>query len=588
MTFQGSFEQFFKPPKKKTINDQFSLPERKAKVNQLVKTIENVDDPDTRYCICRSTDGTRFMIACDNCEEWYHGDCIGITETDANDIKQYYCGRCRAKDPSLKTRYKHKKVKEKTEKKMEKLLKPEKLDMEALQYKGKLREPEFTDDKGKKNTRRCGECPACHRNEDCGRCDFCKDMKKFGGPNRIRQKCRLRQCSNFISVAGMKTKGLITIKEGSDSVASPHVDTAQFSSPDRPEPIVRKEHTSSIEKSDKKRKKKEGRDDTPRKKYKDKKSPTKKKQKSHQHKGDHSHRYRQEVDEVEELQDDMPHQCLGPSCMNHTRQGSKYCSDECGMKLAKSRIYELLPPKIQQWQSSPCVAEERNRRTLDKIRREQMEARQRLMELDMKHKELDALVENAKNVKAESDNEQASETEDDTEYNLFCVTCGHEISQKTALKHLEKCFAKFEAQTSFGSIYKTRIEGSSMFCDFYNSQSRTYCKRLKVLCPEHTKEPRVSAEEVCGCPLVTDVFEESEEICRTAKRRCNKHHCWEKCRRAQVDMERVRQWMKIDELFEQERNVRFALSNRMGVLGLMLHQTVDHNPLYPISVPDID
>lgn len=50
----------------------------------------------------------------------------------------------------------------------------------------------------------------------------------------------------------------------------------------------------------------------------------------------------------------------------------------------------------------------------------------------------------------------------------------------------------------------------------------------------------------------------------------------------------VLQWMKIDELFEQERNVRFAFANRMGVLGLMLHQTVDHNPLYPISVPDID
>ncbi|KAH3820685.1 hypothetical protein DPMN_122563 [Dreissena polymorpha] len=49
-------------PQKKQISHQFSLPERKAKVNQLVKTIDNVDDPDTKYCICRSTDGTRFMM----------------------------------------------------------------------------------------------------------------------------------------------------------------------------------------------------------------------------------------------------------------------------------------------------------------------------------------------------------------------------------------------------------------------------------------------------------------------------------------------------------------------------------------------
>ena len=48
------------------------------------------------------------------------------------------------------------------------------------------------------------------------------------------------------------------------------------------------------------------------------------------------------------------------------------------------------------------------------------------------------------------------------------------------------------------------------------------------------------------------------------------------------------QWMKLDDLFEQERNVRHAMSQRMGVLGLMLHQTVDHNPLNPIIVPDME
>ncbi|KAL4225956.1 CXXC-type zinc finger protein 1 [Mactra antiquata] len=573
MSFQGSFEEFFRQQKKKQINDQFALPERKAKVNQLVKTIENVDNPDTRYCICRSTDGTRFMIACDNCEEWYHGDCIGITEKDAQFIKQYYCDPCKAKDPSLATRYKHKKHKEKLEKKQP--LKPEKLDKAALEYKGKLREPEIGEDR-KKSSRRCGDCIACHRTEDCGRCDFCKDMKKFGGPNRIRQKCRLRQCSNF---------GLGIMKEHHDDfMSSPKFIKDVLSSPtsmDSP-------YLNKGDKSEKKRKKKlSSKDESPKKKLKDKKSPVKKKQKGKEYKKDH-HRHHVDYDEPTEPVEETPQQCLGPSCTNHARSGSKYCSDECGMKLAKSRIYELLPPKIQQWQSSPCVAEEKNRRTLEKIRRDQLEARQRLVELDMKHQELDALVERGKQCKCEGDNEQIPESEDETEFNLFCVTCGLEISQKTALKHMERCFAKFEAQTSFGSIYKTRIEGNSMFCDFYNSQSKTYCKRLKVICPEHTKEPRVSADEVCGCPIITDVFNETGELCLVPKRKCNKHFCWEKCRRAQIDMERVRQWMKIDDLFEQERNVRYALSNRMGVLGLMLHQTVDHNPLYPIMVPDMD
>jgi hypothetical protein len=36
---------------------------------------------------------------------------------------------------------------------------------------------------------------------------------------------------------------------------------------------------------------------------------------------------------------------------------------------------------------------------------------------------------------------------------------------------METCFNKFESQTSFGSMYKTRIEGYQMFCDFYNPQT---------------------------------------------------------------------------------------------------------------------
>lgn len=39
------------------------------------------------------------------------------------------------------------------------------------------------------------------------------------------------------------------------------------------------------------------------------------------------------------------------------------------------------------------------------------------------------------------------------------------------------------------------------------------------------------------------------------------------------------QWMKIDELFERERHTRAAMSNRAGVLSLLLHQTVDHEAI---------
>lgn len=40
----------------------------------------------------------RFMICCDNCEEWLHGDCVSITkeigkEMEKNGI-EYICPRC--------------------------------------------------------------------------------------------------------------------------------------------------------------------------------------------------------------------------------------------------------------------------------------------------------------------------------------------------------------------------------------------------------------------------------------------------------------------------------------------------------------
>ncbi|XP_041743715.1 methyl-CpG-binding domain protein 1b isoform X2 [Coregonus clupeaformis] len=46
----------------------------------------------------------------------------------------------------------------------------------------------------KRKRRSCGKCEACNSRMDCGTCDFCVDKPKFGGSNKKRQKCRLRQC----------------------------------------------------------------------------------------------------------------------------------------------------------------------------------------------------------------------------------------------------------------------------------------------------------------------------------------------------------------------------------------------------------
>ncbi|XP_075698040.1 lysine-specific demethylase 2A isoform X2 [Rhinoderma darwinii] len=40
---------------------------------------------------------------------------------------------------------------------------------------------------------RCRKCQSCLQRE-CGTCHYCKDMKKFGGPGRMKQSCMQRQC----------------------------------------------------------------------------------------------------------------------------------------------------------------------------------------------------------------------------------------------------------------------------------------------------------------------------------------------------------------------------------------------------------
>lgn len=63
------------------------MPEELAKLKQATQS----------YCICRRPyDG--FMIGCDECDEWYHGPCIGVSESRADRFDKYVCIRCTVKN----------------------------------------------------------------------------------------------------------------------------------------------------------------------------------------------------------------------------------------------------------------------------------------------------------------------------------------------------------------------------------------------------------------------------------------------------------------------------------------------------------
>nr|KAF6435755.1 hypothetical protein HJG63_012491 [Rousettus aegyptiacus] len=273
-------------------------------------------------------------------------------------------------------------------------------------------------------------------------------------------------------------------------------------------------------------------------------------------------------------------QCLGPGCVYPTRPGSKYCSDDCGMKLAANRIYKILPQRIEQWKKSPCIAEEHGKKMLERIHREQQDTQTHLKDMERHFHELEAIILRGKQQAVCNDEESTKGGRGSSCLQIFCVSCGQPTSMHAALRHMERCFTKYECKSSFGSLYPTCIEGATrLFCDIYDPQSKRYCKRLQVLCPEHSRDPKVPDDEVCGCPLVQNVFELTDNFCHLPKRLCNHHYCWEKLRRAEVDLERVRALQKLEELNEQEHKVRTSMMNRAGLVALMLHQTIQHDPL---------
>jgi hypothetical protein len=38
------------------------------------------------------------MIACDECNQWYHGECVGVLELEAQALQYWTCDECRMRE----------------------------------------------------------------------------------------------------------------------------------------------------------------------------------------------------------------------------------------------------------------------------------------------------------------------------------------------------------------------------------------------------------------------------------------------------------------------------------------------------------
>lgn len=50
------------------------------------------EDENAVYCVCRKGDNHTWMVSCDGgCDEWFHGDCVGILPTNHDVIDKFFC-----------------------------------------------------------------------------------------------------------------------------------------------------------------------------------------------------------------------------------------------------------------------------------------------------------------------------------------------------------------------------------------------------------------------------------------------------------------------------------------------------------------
>ncbi|CAI2731480.1 unnamed protein product [Schistosoma spindalis] len=101
----GLTKQNKKPSPHVKINNSVRKKRTKSRHSKQSQDLSNCssdseeNDPERLWCICRQPHDERFMICCDLCDEWYHGDCVGIKPEEGkcmekNEI-EFVCDSCK-------------------------------------------------------------------------------------------------------------------------------------------------------------------------------------------------------------------------------------------------------------------------------------------------------------------------------------------------------------------------------------------------------------------------------------------------------------------------------------------------------------
>ncbi|KAL6040273.1 CXXC-type zinc finger protein 1 [Balamuthia mandrillaris] len=158
-----------------------------------------------------------------------------------------------------------------------------------------------------------------------------------------------------------------------------------------------------------------------------------------------------------------------------------------------------------------------------------------------------------------------------------CFSCGQPIPAKSFARHSEQCYAKIEG-TACSSANKIESQVTAdgvtiAFCNYYDSRNGSYCTRLRDACPFHSEKKRkIKSNQLCGCP--TSDFESG--YCTRLKKGCSKHVNWETIRRLELAQEQKGQIRLLASLENKIKIVQLRITRRRHSNDQQ-HRTIEEN-----------
>uniref|UniRef100_A0A914HZQ2 CXXC-type zinc finger protein 1 n=1 Tax=Globodera rostochiensis TaxID=31243 RepID=A0A914HZQ2_GLORO len=606
------------------------------------KGSEKLEEEVEKHCICDSMDYTTLMICCDYCLVWFHVECVKVTETTAKIIKKFACNFCSDKDPKCVTIYKkwakgvatEQKASKSDKKKGEESAEEKKI-KSIEKRKGRDRstpkqsvkshiiekreaavdDTKTEDESNNKDTKkaktaqtkvkreqsktpdsdwtpkdrpflgtsitaqqkhqlelqetnpnlRCKKCIGCFRENNCGKCFTCVQN---GG-----KCCMDRICVQVEELLKQQVAKMVDEEEGMGSGELGQKKSRKGRKPKNISAKAEEAKTKGVTGKNHRF------DEAQRRHTSDESTVNVQLKRAY----DNWMRRRNKSNGCSRTavlqQEDL--QCSGLGCTHSARIGSRYCSDSCGVALAKQRLKEILPQRFNVFFETAPNSQTENSEQVQQIQGKVGEINGKLDELEQWKNNVHRFVVALKN----NTQPTSPQKKPNADENMLvgCPVCHGEFPMRESCRHIHMCFVRSERQTTYGTDYLIPNNQYNLYCEEYNKIDRTYCKRLRFACSEHYRDEY--GLEMCGCPLSwykkggslefhelflsLDDFIGDDGFCQEKQKSCRDHKNWVQTAFSLIDNERLNLLNKYEELCEQRRSLQLKLLQRGDILTLL-------------------